>query len=59
MRVLSYHKSKDRWWFRIFGYGFAGTSVNADWIPFSIRHGYRKTVKLFGYHIQFLKKNEF
>ncbi len=56
MRVLCYHKSEDRWWFRIFGYGLAGTSVNAKWIPFSIRYGYKKTVKLFGYYIELLKK---
>lgn len=55
--MLSYNTSKDRWWFRIFGYGLSGTSTTSGWIPFSIRNGHRKTVKLFGYYIQFLKKN--
>jgi len=59
MKIFGYHKSKDRWWFRIFGYGLSGTSTKSDWVPFSIRNGQRKKIKLFGYYIQLLKKNGF
>lgn len=58
MKIISCFKGEFIWWFRIFGYGLAGTSVNSDWVPFSIRNGTRKTCKLFGYHIELLKPDE-
>lgn len=58
MKFVSYFKGDFVWWFRIFGYGLAGTSVKSDWVPFSIRNGYRKTYKLFGYYIELLKPDE-
>lgn len=57
MKILTYYKFKDRWWFRIFGYGFAGVSTTSDLIPFSIRNGHKKTIKVFGYYVRFLKKD--
>jgi hypothetical protein len=43
-------------WFRLFGYGLSFIPLKSKWVPFSIRCGHKKTTKLFGYYIQFLKK---
>ena len=56
MKIISYYKSDNQWWFRILGYGLSGISVDSRWVPFSIRYGFKKNIKLFGYYIQFLKK---
>jgi hypothetical protein len=56
MRIISHYTSKDIKWFRLFGYGLSFTSVNTKWVPFSIRNGNKKTTKLFGHYVQFLKK---
>ena len=59
MRVFSCHSSEGKWWFRIFGYGLSAVSVNSDRLPFSIRYGYTKPLKIFGYYIQVITKNDF
>ena len=58
MKLLTYYKGQDIFWFRIFGYGLSFISVNHGHIPFSIRYGYRKSFNLFGYRIEFLKKEK-
>jgi nucleoside-diphosphate-sugar epimerase len=54
----SYYKSKNLWWFRIYGRGLFGIPTKSDWIPFSIRYKHRKTIKLFGHYIGILKKEK-
>lgn len=58
MKKISYFNNGYLWWFRVYGYGLAGTSTKADWIPFTIRNGYKKTIKLFGYYIELLKPDD-
>lgn len=56
MKLLIYYKGRDIFWFRILGYGLSFKSIKHGYVPFSIRHGHRKTYKLFGYQIEILKK---
>lgn len=58
MKLLTYYKSRDLFWFRIFGYGLSIRSLNHGHIPFSIRYGYRKGIKLFGLYVEVLKKEK-
>lgn len=58
MKIFSYYKSKNLWWFRIYGRGLFGIPTKSDWIPFSIRYKHRKTIKIFGHYIGTLKKEK-
>lgn len=58
MKPLSYYKGPEIFWFRIFGYGLSFRSFKHGFVPFSIRYGYRKTLNLFGYRIEFLKREK-
>jgi hypothetical protein len=58
MKLLTYYKGQDLFWFRIFGYGLSFKSVNHGHVPFSIRYGYRKRIKVFGLYVEFLKKEK-
>ena len=58
MKPLTYYKGPEILWFRIFGYGLSFRSFKHGFVPFSIRHGYRKTFKLFGYRVEFLKREK-
>jgi hypothetical protein len=58
MKMFSYYKGKNLWWFRIYGIGLFGVPIKGNWIPFSIRNKHRKTIKLFGYYIGILKKEK-
>lgn len=58
MKMFSYYKSKNLWWFRIYGRGLFGIPTKSDWVPFSIRYKHRKTIKLFGHYIGILKKEK-
>lgn len=51
MKLLTYYKGRDIFWFRIFGYGLSFKSVNHGYVPFSIRYGYRKRIKVFGLYV--------
>ena len=52
---FSIYWEKYMFWFRIFGYGISGKSLNKVWKPnFSERYGYRKTFNLFGWKLEFL-----
>lgn len=41
-------------WFRIFNYGLS-FDKHSEHLPFSMRYGYTKYIKLFGYYIKPLK----
>ena len=58
MKPLTYYKGSRIFWFRIFGHGLSFTSLKYGYVPFSIRHGYRKTYKIFGYRVEILKKDK-
>jgi hypothetical protein len=58
MKLLTYYKGPEIFWFRIFGYGLSFRSIKHGHLPFSIRYGYRKTYKLFGYRVEFLKREK-
>ena len=58
MKLLTYYKGPEIFWFRVLGYGLSFRSLKHGFVPFSIRHGYRKTIKLFGYRIEFLKREK-
>ena len=58
MKPLTYYKGSGIFWFRIFGHGLSFRSLKHGHLPFSIRYGYRKTYKLFGYRIEILKKDK-
>jgi hypothetical protein len=58
MKPLTYYKGSGIFWFRIFGCGLSFRSLKHGHLPFSIRYGYRKTYKLFGYRIEILKKDK-
>jgi hypothetical protein len=58
MKPLTYYKGREIFWFRIFGYGLSFRSLKHGYVPFSIRNGYRKTYKLFGYRIEILKRTK-
>jgi hypothetical protein len=55
MKLFTYYKGNQILWFRLFGYGLSIKSNKHGFIPFSIRYGYRKTLNLFGYRVEFLK----
>lgn len=50
-RFFNCHKSKDIFWFRLFGYGISF----AKRFTFSQRYGFKKYIYFFGYVISFLK----
>lgn len=50
-KVFYYHKSKDIFWFRVFGYGLSFSKR----LTFSQRYGFTKYIYFFGYVITFLK----
>lgn len=56
MKLLTYYKGPEIFWFRILGYGLSFRSLKHGHVPFSIRYGYRKTYELFGYRVEILKK---
>jgi len=58
MKPLTYYKGFGIFWFRIFGYGLSFTSIKHGHMSFSIRYGYRKPLNLFGYRIEFLKREK-
>jgi hypothetical protein len=58
MKLLTYYKGREIFWFRIFGYGLSFISLKHGHVPFSIRYGHDKTYKLFGYRIELLKRTK-
>ena len=58
MKLLTYYKGPEIFWFRILGYGLSIRTLKHGHVPFSIRYGYRKTYKLFGYRIELLKREK-
>ena len=50
-KFFYYHKSKDMFWFRVFGYGLSLSKR----FTFSHRYGFKKYLYLFGYIVSFLK----
>jgi len=58
MKLLTYYKGPEIFWFRIFGYGLSIRSLRHGHVPFSIRYGYRKGLKIFDYYLEFLKKEK-
>lgn len=54
-KFFNYHKSKDIFWFRLFGYGISF----AKRFTFSQRYGLKKYIYLFGYVISFLKPHSY
>ena len=58
MKPLTYYKGPEIFWFRIFGYGLSFRTFKHGFVPFSIRYGYRKTFNIFGYRIEFLKRDK-
>jgi len=53
---FSAYWEKYRFWFRFFGYGIMGKSLEIQWkIYFSERNGYRKVYKLWGWKFELLK----
>jgi hypothetical protein len=58
MKLLTYYKGPEIFWFRIFGYGLSIRSLRHGHVPFSIRYGYSKGLKIFDYYLEFLKKEK-
>jgi hypothetical protein len=48
--VFAFYLSKESFWFRIFGYGLSATSKPL----FSVRNGYKKSLKLGKFYFVFL-----
>lgn len=58
LNYQSYDKSISKgFWLRIFGYGISVQKFKDGFVPFSIRNGYRSTLKFFGWYIEFLNKD--
>lgn len=55
--MIHYHKYRGGFWFRIFGYGLSIVNRRIHPPPFSERNGFRKPLKLCGYAINLLKKD--
>ena len=58
MKLLTYYKGNQIFWFRIYGYGLSIRSLKHGYVPFSIQYGIRSGIKLFNYHLEFLKKEK-
>jgi hypothetical protein len=58
MKPLTYYKGREIFWFRIYGYGLSIRSLRHGYVPFSIRYGIRGGIKLFNYHLEFLKREK-
>lgn len=59
MKIITWqHKPKRSFWFRIFGYGL--NIINRDLYPapFSIRHGYRKEIRVGRWGVHVLRRNQ-
>ena len=54
-RFFYYHKGKDIFWFRVFGYGLCISKK----FTFSQRYGFKKYIYFYGYVITLLKPNKF
>jgi hypothetical protein len=53
-KTIILYKSKDSFCIRVFGWGLYGINTKASWIPFSIKHGFKKLPIIKGYHIEFM-----
>ena len=58
MKLLTYYKGHHIFWFRFYGYGLSIRTYKHGFLPFSLRYGYRKYLKLFGYYLEFLKPDK-
>lgn len=53
-KLLILYKSRDTFCVRLFGFGVYGINTKADWIPFSIRTGFKKLPIVKGHYIEFM-----
>ena len=58
MKLLTYYKGPEIFWFRILGYGLSIKSLRHGYVPFSIRYGHRNGLKIFDYYLEFLKQEK-
>jgi len=56
MRTTFFISHREGWYFRIFGYGISCSK--STYIPFSVRNGYVKELRLFGRRWQWLQRKD-
>ena len=53
-KTIIWYKSKDTFFVRVFGWGIYAINTKANWIPFSIRAGFKKLPIIKGHFIEFM-----
>lgn len=59
MNYTASYWSKDRFWFRILGYGITGKNILKHRLMFSEREGYSKRLQIGNWSFRILKPNKF